>query len=113
MEMTVQQLTDAVSAVRLNGRLDAAGADAIGIRFTAAVASTGGSTIVDLSKVSFISSMGIRLLISAARALNLKGGRTVLFGAAPMAQEVLDGVALDQIVPVAATEQDALARLVG
>jgi hypothetical protein len=37
----------------------------------------------------------------------------VLFGATPMVQEVLDGVALDQIVPVAATEQDALARLVG
>lgn len=113
MEMTINELPGTVTGVRLNGRLDTAGADAIGTRFTAAVAAVGRSAIVDLSQVSFVSSMGIRLLIATARALNLKGGRLVLFGATPMVQEVLDGMGLDGILPVVTTEQDALARLAG
>jgi anti-anti-sigma factor len=97
--------------VQLNGRLDIGGADAIGTRFTAAAAGVGQPVIVDLSRVSFISSMGIRLLIATARALHQKGGRMALFGAQPIVQEVLDGVALDQIVPVVASESEALARV--
>jgi anti-anti-sigma factor len=111
MEMSVIELPGPVSCVRLNGRLDAGGADAIGTRFTASVAAVGRPAIVDLGQVSFASSMGIRLLIATARALNLKGGKMVLFGAQPLVQEVLDGVALDQIVPIVATEQQALEQL--
>jgi anti-anti-sigma factor len=111
MEMSVTGLPGGVSCVQLNGRLDTSGADAIGTRFTAAVAAAGRPTIVDLSQVSFLSSMGIRLLIANARTLHQKGGRMVLFGAQPMVQEILDGVALDQIVPVVASESAALARL--
>lgn len=111
MEMSVIELPGPVSCVRLDGRLDTGGADAIGIRFTAAVAAVGQPAIVDLARVSFISSMGIRLLIATARALQQKGGRLVLFGAQPLVQEVLDGVALDQIVPVVASEQQALETL--
>jgi anti-anti-sigma regulatory factor len=55
--------------------------------------------------------MGIRLLISTARALSLKGARLVLFGAQELVQEVFDDAALDQIMPIVATEEAALAEL--
>jgi anti-anti-sigma factor len=110
MEMTVIELPGQVTCARLNGRLDVAGADAIGTRFTAAIAAVGRPAVVDLGQVSFVSSMGIRLLIATARALQNKGGRMVLFGAQPLVQEVLDGVALDQIVPIVASEPQALER---
>lgn len=111
MDMSVIELPGSVSCVRLDGRLDAGGADAIAVRFTAAVASVGHPAVVDLSGVSFVASMGIRLLIATARGLHLKGAKMAVFGAQPMVQEVLEGMAFDQIVPVVATEAEALEQV--
>lgn len=111
MELTVTDLPGHVTRVKLDGRLDAQGADRVGLRFSAAVAAPGRNAIVDLSGVSFMASMGLRLLISSARALSQKGGKLVLFGATDLVQEVLDDTALNQIIPIVATEADALAEL--
>ncbi|WP_341676914.1 STAS domain-containing protein [Niveibacterium sp. SC-1] len=111
MDMQVIKLDENRTCIRLDGRLDAPGADQIGVRFTAAAVAGGHDTIVDLAGVNFLGSMGIRLLISSARALNAKHAKLVLFGAQELVQNVLDQSAVDQIIPVVATEQDALARL--
>ncbi|WP_263557051.1 STAS domain-containing protein [Paucibacter sp. B2R-40] len=111
MELEVTEIDAATHCVRLQGRLDAAGADQIGIRFTASTAAAGQHAIVDLAGVPFIASMGIRLLISSARALNAKGGKMVLFGAQELVQDVLEQAAVDQIIPLVATEQQALESL--
>jgi anti-anti-sigma factor len=111
MEMTLTELPGPVSCVRLDGRLDAAGADRIDTRLTAAVVATGRPAVVDLSGVTFLASMGIRLLIATARGLRAKGAKLVLFGAPDLVQNVLDQAALDQIIPVVATQQQALERL--
>jgi anti-sigma B factor antagonist len=55
--------------------------------------------------------MGIRLLISSARALKLKNAKLVLFGAQDLVQNVLDQAAIDQIIPIVASEALALERL--
>lgn len=111
MDMTVTEIEGPVTCVRLTGRLDAPGADKIGLRFTAAVASQGRPAIVDLSGVSFIASLGLRMLISTARSLALKGGKLVLFGATEMVQGVFDDAAMDQIMPIVSTEAAAIAEL--
>ena len=111
VEMTVRELPVDATCVRLDGRLDAAGADQIGIRFAAVVASAGRPAMIDLGGVSFIASLGIRLLISTARSMASKGLPMVLFGADALVREVLDHVALDQIIPVVDTEAEAVARL--
>jgi anti-anti-sigma factor len=112
MDMQIERLDDDVVKVGLAGRLDAAGADQIGTRFTAAAAGSAGlRVIIDLSGVDFLASMGIRLLISSARAQHGKGGRLVLFGARPLVAEVLEQAAIDQIIPTVSPEADALARL--
>jgi anti-sigma B factor antagonist len=112
VEMTVTELEGPVALVQLVGRLDAAGADAVGVRFTAAIAARTRDAVVDLSGVTFIASLGIRLLISTARALALKGHRMALFGAPALVQEVFDDSALDQVMPIVATEAEALAAVV-
>jgi anti-anti-sigma factor len=100
-----------VTGARLVGRLDAAGADAIGLRFTAGLAAAGRSSIVDLSGVSFVASMGIRLLVSTAKALRLKGCRMVLFGAQPDVQETFVQAALDQILDIVSSQDAAVQAL--
>ena len=112
MDLQIERRADGVVKVVLSGRLDAQGADQIGNRFTAAAAgSTGLRVVVDLAGVEFLASMGMGLLISCARAQHGKGGQLVLFGARPLVAEVLEQAALDQIIPFAPTEGDALARL--
>lgn len=111
MDMQVSELGGNITCVRLNGRLDAPGADGIDKRFTAAVVAGGRNAVIDLSGVSFVASMGIRMLIAAARGLHAKGAQLVLFGAQPLVYTVLDQAALDQIIPLVATEPQALERL--
>lgn len=111
MDIEVTELDGNVTCIRLNGRLDSPGVDRVETRFVAALVAAGRPAVVDLSGVSFLASMGIRMLISSGRALNLKGSKMVLFGATSLVQNVLDHVALDQIIPVVATEQEAIKRL--
>jgi len=111
MDMQVSEIGANVTCVRLSGRLDAPGADTIDIGFTAAVVATGRDAVIDLSGVSFVASMGIRLLIASARGLSLKGANMVLFGAQELVYTALDQAALDQIIPIVATQSEAIERL--
>lgn len=111
MEMNITEIDGTLTKVQLQGRLDAMGADRIGLRFTAGVAGQPRDAIVDLSGVSFVASLGLRLLISTARALDGKGAKLVLFGAQELVQGVFDDAALDQIIPIVATEAEALAEI--
>ena len=108
MDMEVTALDGEVSCIRLSGRLDATGVDRIETRFAMATARQGGKTIVDLSGVSFIASLGIRLLISSARNAGLKRGKLVLYGATELVQGVLEQMAIDQIMPIVASEAKAI-----
>jgi anti-anti-sigma factor len=107
------QMTDLGSAAKiaLHGRLDTPGVDQIETRFTASIVPAARNALVDLSDVTFISSMGIRMLIATARALTMKKARMIVFAAQPMVQESLDHVRLGDIIPVVANETEALRLL--
>lgn len=97
--------------VALIGRLDATTVGAVETAFTATVAAAGKSIMLDLTKLEFLSSLGIRLLLSATRPVTRRGGKVVMFGAQPMVADVLTAMALDDVLPIVATEQDAAARI--
>ena len=111
MEMKLTELAGPVTRVALHGRLDAAGADRLGLPFTSNVVSVGRNAVVDLSGVTFVASLGLRLLIGSARALQNKGCQLVLFGASELVQGIFDDAALDQILTLTQTEGEALAAL--
>jgi len=110
MELQMIDLGNA-SKITLQGRLDTPGVDQIETRFTASVVPQARHALVDLSGVSFISSMGIRMLIGTARSLNLKKAKMILFGAQPLVKESLDHVSLNGVIPVVATETQAVELL--
>jgi len=64
--------------------------------------------VIDLSGVTFLASMGIRMLISTTRALSRKGGRLVMFGAGSGVWDVIETSALTEIIPHAGSENEAL-----
>ena len=109
MEMRLSEVEDNAVKVTLHGRLDTTGVSGIETRFAAATARK--NALVDLTEVSFLASMGIRMLISAARTLRQSGHKLVLVGPQSLVGEVLENAGLGQIVPIAADERAALQLL--
>lgn len=109
MEMTTVDIDDKGIRIALNGRLDTPGVGTIETRFAAAAARK--NAVVDLSGVTFLASMGIRMLISAARGLKMSGHKLVLYAPQALVGEVLDNAGLDQIVPIVPDESSALKLL--
>ena len=93
------------------GRLDAPGVDRVESRFVASVVPQPNNAILDLSRVEFVSSLGIRMLISAARALRARQSMLVVYGAPASVADVFRSVSLQKIVPICATEGEALAAI--
>ncbi|HEY2051557.1 MAG TPA: STAS domain-containing protein [Caulobacteraceae bacterium] len=100
-----------VKKVVLTGRLDTAGVDLVEAKFDAGVVAGGRHTIVDLTQVEFMGSLGVRMIIRAGRSLASNGGRLVLFGAREPVLEVIELTGLHEIVPSVASESEALERV--
>jgi anti-sigma B factor antagonist len=106
--MEVTGLGDGLTKITLSGRLDTPGVDRIETHFVAAVVPSGKHAIVDLSRVEFVASMGLRMFISVARSMSLRHAKLVLYGAPPMVHEVFETVSLSEVVPVVADETEAM-----
>ena len=100
-----------VKKVVLAGRLDTAGVDLVEAKFQAGVVAGGRPTIVDLTQLEFMGSLGVRMFISAARSLAAGGGRLVLFGAREPVMEVIELTGLHEIIPNTTSESEALERV--
>lgn len=94
--------------VRLTGRLDSAGVEQIESDLAAHVDAGNGPVLFDLAAVTFVGSLGIRLLVAASRRLGKQGRALALFGVQPQVAEVFETVALSDLIPIAA---DAVAAL--
>jgi len=107
MEIEVT-LSDEVAKVKLRGRLDTPGVDGIETKFTSSVVPDGRTAVVDLSEVSFIASMGLRMFIGLAKALKPRGAKIVLYAPQSQVSEIFATVLLANIVPVVADEAEAM-----
>jgi len=99
---------ESIARVRLKGRLDTPGVDQVEGKFTSSVVTGGKNTVVDLSQVSFIASMGLRMFIGIAKALKRQNARMVLFAPQSQVNEVFNTVLLHQILPIVADEAEAV-----
>lgn len=100
-----------VTKATLEGRLDTLGVGQIETRFVSAVVPKSLPTVVDLSGVSFIASLGIRMLLSTARALSREGSKLAVYGAQAQVMEIIETTAISEIIPVLETESEALAAV--
>lgn len=102
---------ESFKTVALAGRLDSANIGKIEGQFSAGVVAGGKSTLVDLTEVEFLASLAVRMLISSARALSARGGKLVMYGANPAVLDTIETMGFDDIVPLAASQSDAIALL--
>jgi anti-anti-sigma factor len=110
MELEIAERSDTLTRLVLRGRLDTPGVDAIEARMNAALA-RGGNVVVELAEVTFLSSLGIRLLISTAKLVARGKGRMVLAGPKPLVDQALRHSSIEDLIPVAPDLAGALALL--
>ena len=102
-------LVENVARIKLRGRLDTHGVDEIETKLTASVVPGGKNTVVDLSDVSFVTSMGLRMFLGISKALKRHSAKMVLFAPQPQASEVFASAHLSSIIPIVGNEAEALA----
>lgn len=110
MEMNVEELDGGVTLAVLRGRLDVAGASAIELKFNA-TAGARRALVVDLSGVSFIASMGMRLLLIAGKTAAAKGGKMALLAPPAEVASVLRTAGIDSVIPICGARDAALAAV--
>ena len=100
VELRTEDLPGGVKAVFLTGRMDIAGTQEVDLRFTSIMATDKALVAVELSGVSFLASIGIRTIVSNARALANRGGAMVLVRPQPLVEQTLLAAGIDSVVPI-------------
>jgi anti-anti-sigma factor len=100
MQLESELLDDQILKIALDGRLDVEGAQAIDMQFTALTATKQAAILVDMTKVSFLASIGMRTLLSCAKAASKRGGKMVLLNPQPLVKEVLHRSGVASLIPI-------------
>ena len=100
------QLDDRITHVAIVGQLDVAGLHAIDVKFHGYTAARRRPTIVDLSRLDFISSLGMGMFVSCARSLQRFGAKMVLLNPLPEIEEALKAVGIDQGIPIVRSTEE-------
>jgi anti-anti-sigma factor len=106
IQLNEVQLDDRITHVAIVGQLDVAGLHAIDVRFHGYTAARRRPTLVDLSGLEFISSLGMGMLASCARSLQRFGAKMVLLSPRPEVEEVLKAVGIDQEIPIVRSAEE-------
>lgn len=112
MLLDTEEVAPGVTKVNLRGRLDAAGARAIEGPFSA-LARTQYDLLVDLSRVTFIASLGLRVMIAGCRALAKHGGRMGFLRPDTAVEAVLISSGTDTLIPVFGDLSEAIRGVCG
>lgn len=111
MQLHAEDLSPDIKLVRLEGRLDIQGTEEVEPQFSYITSTHQWHIVVDMSRVTFLASIGIRSLLSAARAQSIRGGKLVIACPAGMVARVLETAGVDLLVPIYRTLPEALAGL--
>jgi anti-anti-sigma factor len=112
MDITISKFGDTGTRVVLAGKLDFAGAEKVAARF-AAVAGARTNVVVDMVAVDFITSIGIRELVRAAKAVARASRILILLDPNPVIRQILVTAGLTDLLPIVRSEEEARIVLSG
>lgn len=110
MQISTEEMPGGITRVALDGRMDIAGAAAVNLKMNV-VAGSAQKLIIDMQKVEFLGSMGLRSIVVPARAVHRRGGKVVLLGPNEMVESVLKTSGIDSLLPIHRDLNDAIAAL--
>ncbi len=110
MEISTRTQGD-VTVVAIVGNLDSNSSPQAQAALDGILAGGAKKVVLDFSALDYISSAGLRILLGAAKRLSGPGGGLRLFGLNESVREVFQISGFSTILPVVATEADALQGL--
>jgi anti-anti-sigma factor len=102
---------DGIRFIKLSGTLDTHGVNDVEVEFVRLCTGENICVLVDLSRVDYISSIGIPLLINSARSLTRHGGKMALLNPKKSVEDVLAITGIPLIIPIYPDIQSATAAL--
>ncbi len=110
MQISSEEMAGGITRVALAGRMDIAGASVVDLKMNI-IAGSAQKLLIDLQKVEFLGSMGLRSIVLPARAVHSRGGKVVLFAPTEMVASVLKTSGIDSLLPIHHDLAAALAAL--
>jgi anti-sigma B factor antagonist/stage II sporulation protein AA (anti-sigma F factor antagonist) len=94
--------------VRIDGRIDAASAPILERKINTLIDENHTHLILDFSQVDYLSSAGMRVLLSGVKKLKAKKGDLILFSVIEDVEEVIKMAGFDKILRIFPSEKEAL-----
>jgi stage II sporulation protein AA (anti-sigma F factor antagonist) len=99
MDLQVIPAGDEITHVTLDGRFDIQGAQEVDSRFDE-LAQASKALVVDLAKVTFLASLGVRTLMLSAKTLIRSGGEMAVCGANENVEKVLRTTGFNEVAGI-------------
>jgi anti-sigma B factor antagonist len=100
MKLQISELEHGLRLISLIGQLDGTGVYAVEVDFIRNCVEGNHHVLVDISKVNYISSIGIPMLIRTAKMVWERGGKMALLNPQHNVSDVLDLVGVSHIIPI-------------
>jgi anti-anti-sigma factor len=111
MQLNLIRADDQMTHLALVGKMDIAGVHAIDMKFHGYTAARRRPTLVDLSGLELITSLGMGVFIACARSMQRFGARMVLLNPQPVVEEAMKSVGLGEAIPIVHSEEEAMRLL--
>ena len=113
MRLQYVELESGIRLIRLSGALDIHGVRDVELQFVRLCTGENVCVLVDLSRVNYISSIGIPLLINSAKSLAREGGKMALLNPKKPVEGVLELTGIPLIIPIYSDIESATAAFLG
>jgi anti-anti-sigma factor len=111
MRLQHGELDGSIRLIKLSGALDINGVGDVEMEFVRLCTGDNVCVLVDLSKVNYISSIGIPLLINSAKSLARQGGKMALVNPQKSVENVLELTGIPLVIPIYQNMNAAVAEL--
>jgi anti-anti-sigma factor len=111
MRLHYSELESGIRLIKLSGTLDIHGVNVVDAEFVRYCTGENTCVLVDLSKVNYISSIGIPLLINSAKSLARQGGKMALLNPKKFVEDSLEIMGIPLIIPVYHSLDTAVSEL--
>lgn len=106
-----QEKIDDVMVLRLIGRLDTISSKTLGETLRQLIQQKEHKLIIDLSELIFISSSGLRILLTTAKQLNHQKGKLALCGLQKKVKEVFDIAGFSMLFKLFSSTEEAHSQI--
>jgi anti-anti-sigma factor len=108
MKISTSSAENGVAFIEVEGEIDAYTAGELEKRLSDLLAGGHSRLVLDASKMSFVSSAGLRAITFAQREAQQQGGEVRLFGLSPQVRRVFEMTGLDQVLHLSENSQEAV-----